>query len=149
MGPSWKTRGGAVLPRLHRFPRALLPPFLFSRSGRSDPTKPNCVNHGLCVGDIKHPSALSVPPDHAHTHTCAHTQGHLRCSPFIYKADRLVTGSRPPSQQGDLRLFFGVGNEHRHLFTPSVWKAAAADKRRAVAQRGVRTKELACGTTRR
>lgn len=53
--------------------------------------KPNCVNHGLCVGDIKPPYAspaspcwvkhTHASPGSAHTHT---SQGHLCRSPSSF-----------------------------------------------------------------
>lgn len=53
--------------------------------------KPNCVNHGLCVGDIKPPSPSPASPAGLYarwTHTNTQiSQGHLHHSPFIYKAD--------------------------------------------------------------
>lgn len=64
---------------------------------RSDLWNPNCVNHGLCVGDIKPPSTSPASPagfTHTHqTHTRkdAHTrdsQGHLCCSPFHLQVRR-------------------------------------------------------------
>lgn len=51
--------------------------------------KPNCVNHGLCVGDIKPPFTLPASPA-ALTHTertRRPLKGTFAGAPFIYKAD--------------------------------------------------------------
>lgn len=55
--------------------------------------KPNCVNHGLCVGDIKPPYASPASPAGLNTHGrgTAHTHTHLKGTfpvvPFIYNPD--------------------------------------------------------------
>lgn len=64
---------------------------------RSDLWNPNCVNHGLCVGDIKPPSTLPASPaGFTHTHTehtlarmCTHEtlKGTFAVALFIYKSD--------------------------------------------------------------
>lgn len=87
--------------------------FLFFFFGPLRSLKPSCVNHGLCVGDIKPPSTSPTSPAGLHTHTLTHPHKHARGS---LKGTFTAAPSFTSLAMGDpLSTELRWGEEFRHV----------------------------------